>query len=93
MCFVLPARADGLSSGAGQPPPQSAAIAALLGTICLFLGFGPRGAMVGLLMLALGGWLLASLARRQIGGQTGDVLGALEQVGETTILVIAASIL
>jgi adenosylcobinamide-GDP ribazoletransferase len=93
MCFVQPARADGLSSGVGQPPPQSAAIAALLGTICLFLGFGPRGAMVGLMMPALGGWLLAALARRQIGGQTGDVLGALEQVGEAAILVIAASIL
>ena len=93
MCFVQPARADGLSSGAGQPPPQSAAIAALLGTICLFLGFGPRGALVGLLMLALGGWLLAALAKKQVGGQTGDVLGALQQVGEAAILVIAAAIL
>jgi adenosylcobinamide-GDP ribazoletransferase len=93
MGFVPPARADGLSSGAGQPPPQSAAIAALLGTICLFLGFGPRGALVGLLILALGGWLLATMATRQVGGQTGDVLGALQQVGEAAILVIAAAIL
>jgi adenosylcobinamide-GDP ribazoletransferase len=28
---------------------------------------------------------------RQIGGQTGDVLGALEQMGEMTILLVAAA--
>ena len=29
--------------------------------------------------------------KRQIGGQTGDVLGATEQVGETAILVLLAA--
>jgi adenosylcobinamide-GDP ribazoletransferase len=28
---------------------------------------------------------------RQIGGQTGDVLGALEQMGEIAILFVAAA--
>jgi adenosylcobinamide-GDP ribazoletransferase len=34
---------------------------------------------------------MAWLCRRLIGGQTGDVLGALEQVSETLILLTAAS--
>ena len=34
--------------------------------------------------------LMAWLSIRQIGGQTGDVLGALEQMSEILILLIAA---
>jgi adenosylcobinamide-GDP ribazoletransferase len=33
----------------------------------------------------------AWLAQRQIGGQTGDVLGGAEQVAETAILVLLAA--
>jgi adenosylcobinamide-GDP ribazoletransferase len=42
-----------------------------------------------LLAAALG--LMAWLCLRQIGGQTGDVLGALEQVSEILILLVAAA--
>jgi cobalamin synthase len=31
------------------------------------------------------------LARRQIGGYTGDVLGAIQQIGEITMLLVAAA--
>jgi adenosylcobinamide-GDP ribazoletransferase len=34
---------------------------------------------------------VAWLALRQIGGQTGDVLGGAEQVAETAILVLLAA--
>jgi adenosylcobinamide-GDP ribazoletransferase len=34
---------------------------------------------------------MAWLAQRHIGGQTGDVLGAAEQIGETAILVLLAA--
>jgi adenosylcobinamide-GDP ribazoletransferase len=34
---------------------------------------------------------MAWLAQRQIGGQTGDVLGATEQVGETALLLLLAA--
>jgi adenosylcobinamide-GDP ribazoletransferase len=92
MAFVPAARKDGLSSGAGRPPPQSAAIALVLGVVSLFVGFGPGRAMFALSMLAVIGFLLAAVTQRQIGGQTGDVLGALEQVNEVTILLIATSL-
>ena len=35
--------------------------------------------------------LMAWLCIKQIGGQTGDVLGALEQVSEILILLVAAA--
>ena len=41
--------------------------------------------------LSLAGWTLARLAIRQIGGQTGDILGAFEQIGEILILLVAAA--
>ncbi|WP_343866412.1 adenosylcobinamide-GDP ribazoletransferase [Caenispirillum bisanense] len=37
--------------------------------------------------------LVAGLARRHIGGQTGDVLGAVEQVAGLTVLVTLVALL
>ena len=93
MRVLPPARADGLSAGAGQPPPQSAVIALALGIVCLLFGFGLRGTMIALLTLALAALVLARAAQKQIGGQTGDVLGALEQICEAALLAIASSLL
>jgi adenosylcobinamide-GDP ribazoletransferase len=92
MRFVPPARSDGLSSGAGQPPVQSVAIALALGIVALGLGFGAGVMLVGSLVILAIGALLARLARGQIGGQTGDVLGALEQMAEAALLLIAAAL-
>jgi adenosylcobinamide-GDP ribazoletransferase len=33
----------------------------------------------------------AVLARREIGGYTGDVLGAIQQIGEIVMLLVAAA--
>jgi adenosylcobinamide-GDP ribazoletransferase len=93
MWLVPPARLDGLSARAGQPPQQSAVIALGLGAVCLIFGFGPSKAMIALLLLALTALILAWLAVRQIGGQTGDILGALEQIGEIAVMLIAAAVL
>ncbi|WP_439357352.1 adenosylcobinamide-GDP ribazoletransferase [Bradyrhizobium sp. DASA03007] len=91
MSLVPPARPDGLSASAGPPPDRSVAIAFALGTLALVLALGPGKALVGLILLSLAGVLLARLAIRQIGGQTGDILGAFEQLGEILILLVAAA--
>ncbi|MCA1412538.1 adenosylcobinamide-GDP ribazoletransferase [Bradyrhizobium sp. NBAIM20] len=91
MSLVPSARPNGLSAGAGAPPGRSVAIAFALGTLALALTLGPGKALVGLILLSLAGLLLARLAIRQIGGQTGDILGAFEQTGEILILLVAAS--
>jgi adenosylcobinamide-GDP ribazoletransferase len=92
MRFVPLARKDGLSSGAGQPPPASVAIALALGLLALVLGFGPSATLAGALVLAAIGFLLARLTIDQIGGQTGDVLGAFEQTVEAGLFLIAAAL-
>jgi adenosylcobinamide-GDP ribazoletransferase len=93
MRLLPPARTDGLSVSAGQPPLQSAVIAIALGVVCLLFSFSLRGTMIALFVLAAIVLLIARLSRKQIGGQTGDVLGALEQFCEAAVLVIASSLL
>jgi adenosylcobinamide-GDP ribazoletransferase len=92
MHLVPTARTDGLSSGAGRPPSSSVIAALLLGALCLLFGFGMTGSVIALLLLASTGFLLARIAVRQFGGQTGDVLGAMQQIGEAAILLTAASL-
>ncbi|MXU63820.1 adenosylcobinamide-GDP ribazoletransferase [Rhodobacteraceae bacterium KN286] len=83
------ARPGGLSAGFGLPSGRSIAVAfALAGAVAILMG-----GRAGLPMLAIG--CLATLpvqirARRLIGGQTGDVLGAAQQWAEIAILLTAA---
>jgi len=89
MLVLPPARSDGLSFDAGQPPSEAVAAAAVIGflilAICLHFGHGLLALIVLAVIIALTAWL----ATRQIGGQTGDVLGALEQVSEIAVLLVA----
>jgi adenosylcobinamide-GDP ribazoletransferase len=89
MFLVPPARRDGLSSDAGQPPVESAAAAAILGFIFAAISIGFTRAVVALILLAVVVAVMAWLSRMQIGGQTGDVLGAVEQISEIAILLVA----
>jgi adenosylcobinamide-GDP ribazoletransferase len=93
MRLVPPARSDGLSVFAGRPPRESAAAAGLLGLIALGFGLGPVTAIIGFLLLSSAGVFMAWLSVKQVGGQTGDVLGALEQINEILILLTAATLL
>lgn len=92
MRLVPPARQDGLSSGAGRPPAPSVIAALILSVICLLFALGVTGTIIVLSLLLLAGLLLARLATSQFGGQTGDVLGAMEQVGEAVVLLVGASL-
>jgi len=92
MALVPPARSDGLSVGAGKPAGPNAAIALGLGAIVLAIGFGPGKAILAVILLAFIGLATAWLAIRQLGGQTGDILGAYEQLAENAILLMAASL-
>jgi adenosylcobinamide-GDP ribazoletransferase len=94
LMWLLPsARPDGLSAGAGKAPLQSMLIAACLGFLCLAFGFGVAKAIIGFGLLALCIGLWGWLAMRQIGGQTGDILGALQQSGEIAMLLLATTVI
>jgi len=47
----------------------------------------PAAALAGLVGAVLGGSALAAFAQRRLGGHTGDVLGAVEQLAETGFLL------
>jgi adenosylcobinamide-GDP ribazoletransferase len=55
----------------------------------LILGLGAALAALILLGLLLAGF--GALCRRQIGGQTGDTAGAIQQLGEIIVLLVAAT--
>ena len=93
MRLVRPARRDGLSAHAGRPPWERAAAACVVGALALLGGLGPIGAIAGLLLLTLASTAMAWLSVQEIGGQTGDVVGTLEQVNEILILLAAAVLL
>jgi adenosylcobinamide-GDP ribazoletransferase len=67
-------------------------IAAVLGAAAVGVGLGPALGLTAAVLVLLAAALIARLSLRQIEGQTGDVLGALEQVAEILILLAAARI-
>jgi adenosylcobinamide-GDP ribazoletransferase len=89
MFLVPPARSDGLSFQIGAPPPSRVLIAAVIGMAILAICLGPGLALVALLLLIAVMAAMAWLSLAEISGQTGDVLGALEQVSEIVILLVA----
>jgi len=89
MWLLPPARSDGLSFAAGRPPGDNVAAAAALGFLILAICLHPARGILALILLLVVVALMAWLSTRQIEGQTGDVLGAVEQVSEIAILLVA----
>ena len=92
MALLSPARPDGLGHGAGRlPGPTFAAAAAggaALGLLVSVLGgVDPYRALLALGLAAAAAAWTTWLARRQIGGFTGDVAGACQQLCEAALLV------
>lgn len=78
------ARAGGLSAATGRPPRPALLAALGIGAAAAILS----GAFLATLVVAVAMTLaVASIARRKIGGQTGDVLGATQQLVEVTCLL------
>lgn len=89
MHLLPPARADGLSANAGSVTIETAIVGAALGAVSL-LALGLSGAIVALILLGLLFAGFRALCLSQIGGQTGDTIGALQQLGEIAVLLTAS---
>jgi adenosylcobinamide-GDP ribazoletransferase len=80
-----------LSPGPGRAQGAELAFA---GLTCLwplfFLGLAPS--LAGCILGAVAATWLALIAQRQIGGYTGDILGAAEQLFETAFLLGVAAV-
>jgi adenosylcobinamide-GDP ribazoletransferase len=65
--------------------------AAVIGIAIALAALGPARGAGALVLSAAAVALTAMLARQQIGGYTGDVLGAFQQIGEIVMLLAAAA--
>lgn len=91
--FLLPpARQDGVGRSALSREPKAATIALGIGFACL-LPLGFNAAVAASLLIALAAAAVGALAMRQIGGQTGDVMGAMQQIAECAGWAVLASML
>ena len=88
-----PARPDGLSAAIGVPGADVNATAIAIGcaivAVCLGLTTGISVALGCALLV----FAIAAIAQSKIGGHTGDVLGAAQQLAEIVILLVAAAAL
>lgn len=85
------ARKDGLAANAGRPDAGMAAAAILIAFVIALLALSWANGFWAAVVTALSALAMAWLAKRQIGGQTGDVLGAAEQVAETAVLLLLSA--
>ncbi len=92
MAAVPPARSEGLAAQAGRPDTRSVAIACGLAALLALLLLGPltAAALIAVALAVLVGW--GWLARRAFGGQTGDVLGAGQQLVEAAALLTLTAV-
>jgi adenosylcobinamide-GDP ribazoletransferase len=85
MAALPHARADGLSHGVGSARPATAAIALALGAV-IALVFTGSGAIAAVIWAGGATLAVGAVARVKLGGQTGDILGAAQQLAEIAIL-------
>ncbi len=82
-----PARSDGLSATLGGPAQGATVLALAMALGFGFLFIGAKAVLVmGAVVLAT--WGMIRLAYHHVGGQTGDLLGATQQVTEILVLVL-----
>jgi adenosylcobinamide-GDP ribazoletransferase len=93
MAIMDQARADGLAASAGRPHPGRAGAALAIAAAIAFLSLPPSPALAAIVAAALAGAALLFLAKNQIGGITGDALGALQQTVEVACLLALAALL
>jgi adenosylcobinamide-GDP ribazoletransferase len=92
MSMNLPyARRDGLARNAGQPEAGVVMSALVIAFVIALLALSWANAFWAALLCGLVAVVMSWLAICQIGGQTGDVLGAAEQVAETAVLLLLAA--
>lgn len=92
MAGMRPARSGGLSQAVGQPSVTTAVLACGIAALASMALLGGLAVLLCLTLTAVGLiWVL--LCRAKIGGQTGDTLGALQQLSEiSALLVITAAL-
>jgi adenosylcobinamide-GDP ribazoletransferase len=88
---LLPnARGSGLADSVGRPPRDSVLLGLAIALALALIATGWTAALAAL-WAALAAFAVAGIARARIGGQTGDILGAAQQMAEMAVLAVLAS--
>jgi adenosylcobinamide-GDP ribazoletransferase len=85
------ARDDGFGKSAGRAELSSVITALVIAIVIAPLCLSFEDALLAMIFTLVAASAMAGLALRQIGGVTGDVFGATEQVVEATVLVTLAA--
>lgn len=91
-CTLPFARSDGFAAHVGRAPPATALVSVLLAAGIAFAASG-WSALTVLLVVAAMASACAWVAQAKLGGQTGDVLGATQQITETAALAACLAIM
>ena len=92
MDTLPPARRDGLSRATGTPGPGAVQTALAVAALAALLLAGWAG-LLALTFAAVATVLVANLALAKIGGQTGDILGATQQITEIAAFIALSAAL
>lgn len=90
MALLPNARGEGLSHATGRPAPGTALVALILAVAIAAALTGWAAVPLVFAALAAALWLAFSALRR-IGGQTGDILGASQQLAEAACLAVLSA--
>ena len=90
MSLLPHARADGLARQTGRVPGPTSLLGLALSGLLMILaaGWGAFGLAFWVIFAAAG---LTAIARAKIGGQTGDILGATQQLAEVVFWIVLAA--
>jgi len=90
--ILEPAREEGLGTLVAGPSRKALLVALLISAAILFLHLPSLVAMVSIIAAILAAGWIGVLAKRSIGGYTGDVLGAAGLAAETAALLVFATV-
>lgn len=93
IALSTPARPDGLGAAAGRPRETDVLTALAIAAVLAALSVGFGATMAVFLLAAGGAATVAWIAKRRIGGYTGDVLGAAQQAAEIAALFAVLAVL
>lgn len=98
LAMVEPARVNGASAAVGRPSMRTALLGYGIGFVLALLidaalGLSEAGLVLGFVLTAVNAVLVRRLCLRLIGGQTGDIAGATQQLDEIAIYLGFALVL
>jgi len=91
MGALASARSEGLGATAGKPSTPLAIAALVMGMLITLAALGPARGAIAFGLAGAAVFAIGVVAHRRIGGYTGDVLGAFQQIGEIVMLLTAAA--